>query len=160
MCQSCDGVSEEEIERGIDISIEVYGFFIQMVRGPGDPEWTYTVGLNEQFDHPDLLCVQVKAELQERLTSFIGQAIVEGSGSFNPDDLEGLDVELVPIHPRHLRQDLVATWVDRYMRFPVSGDFLQIVPGPSWFCSCHASQVQRLDSPKPMDLGRSSGRVS
>ena len=46
-----------------------------------------------------------------------------------------------------LRDGLVAAWEERYSMAATTGDFLQVVPGPSWFCEHHARQVRRLDDP-------------
>ena len=73
MCQRCDGFSEEEVERGYDLTIKVDGYVRIQVESAGQPAWAYTMGLNEQFGHPDLICVQVSADLQRQLSFTVGQ---------------------------------------------------------------------------------------
>ncbi len=148
----CDGFSEEEIERHDDLCIQVHGFLMQQVyEQPRDERsWTYTIGLIENFGHPELLCVQISANTQAELVHALGTAVVE-NGELPAEALQDLDVELRPVHEDHLDGDLVASWRNRYAgRPPARGEFLQVVPGPSWFCRCHEGSVQHLDDPTPL----------
>ena len=147
MCLRCQGFTEEEVDEIYDLTIRVHGYLLLTVQDPGQQAWTYTVGLSESFGHPDLLCIDIKADGQRQLVSSIGELLAE-QGPVGSDELEALDVELVPVHPTHLTGDLVGIWGNRYGRLPDQGEFLQVVPGPSWFCSCHAERVPRkLDAP-------------
>jgi len=135
----------------MDLAIFVYGFSHQQIGGKGEQQWSYTVGLKERFDHPDLLCVQVKPGLQTKFISKVAKAVANRD-PLDQDTLDEIDIQLVPVNPCHLRRGLVATWTDRYKRSPVAGDFVQIVPGSSWFCECHPSSIQRLDKSAPLKL--------
>lgn len=146
MCVICNGMTEQESDATMQTMIDVHGYYIQMVRGPDHPEWSYTIGLQEAIGHPDLICIDVETSLQEALLSDIGRSIIDG---FPPTkaELRAADIELLPVHPSHLAGDLVAQWRRRQNRLPAEGDFLQILPGLSYFCSCHAGRLQRLDGP-------------
>ncbi|MCP3937537.1 MAG: DUF4262 domain-containing protein [Actinomycetia bacterium] len=148
MCTRCDGYGFDDHKQKIDLTVRVHGFAIQQVAAEGRrPSWAYSVGLGESFDLPDLLCVDIEDETQASLISDIGSR-VRSLGSYDESYLDHRDVELIPVHPSHLRGGLVAVWSDRYDRLPRAGEFLQVVPGPSWFCDCHAHSMRRLDSPK------------
>lgn len=146
MCVICNGMTEQESDATMQTMIDVHGYYIQMVRGPDHPEWSYTIGLQEAIGHPDLICIDVATSLQEALLADIGRSIIDG---FPPTkaELRAADIELLPVHPSHLAGDLVAQWRRRQNRLPAEGDFLQILPGLSYFCSCHAGRLQRLDGP-------------
>lgn len=151
MCQRCDGFSEEEVERGYDLTIKVDGYVRIQVESVGQPAWAYTMGLNEQFGHPDLICVEVSADLQRQLSFTVGQMIVD-DGHPDPEALAEMDVELVPADPVHLSGNRIALWANCYDRLPLVGEFLQVLPGPSGFCSCHTPLLQRMNEPAPIML--------
>jgi hypothetical protein len=151
MCKRCEGYSEEEVQRSYDLTIKVHGFVRLQIQNPTGSDWTYTMGLAENFGHPDLLCVQIEPAAQADYIHAVGAMVVD-EGLPDPGELDELDLELVPVHPCHLQGGLVAMWVIRYGRLPVEGDFLQVVPGPSHFCECHGSSMQRLDDPEPLRL--------
>lgn len=144
MCMRCDGYSEEEIERHTDLVIRVHGFLMQQVEA--DPSWTYTIGALESWARPELIVVDIDAETQVQLLRAVADGYVT-SGEILPSTLELLDVELVAVDEQHFRDGLVAAWEERYSMAATTGDFLQVVPGPSWFCEHHARQVRRLDDP-------------
>jgi hypothetical protein len=129
MCQRCDGFSEEEVERGYDLTIKVDGYVRIQVESAGQPAWAYTMGLNEQFGHPDLICVQVSADLQRQLSFTVGQMIVE-DGSPDPEGLAEMDVEPVAADPVHLSGNLIAMWANRYDRLPLAGESSRSSPVP------------------------------
>lgn len=152
----CNGATREQIDRQQDVAIRVHGFNrVQVGANPGAPPdratWTYTIGLLENFDHPDLLATQFAPDRQAILTQAVGQTVVD-EGQLDPSVLTDLDIELVPVHERHVSGNLVATWVNRYGRKPLQGEFLQIVPGPSWYCGEHSghAELRRMDNPKPL----------
>ena len=157
MCEICDGMTEQEFDAVTQAKINEYGYVIQMVRGPDHPEWSYTIGLNESIGHPDLICLDVETSIQEALLADVGERIMDG---FLPSkaELRAGDIELLAVHPTHLAGDLVAQWCKRYRRLPAEGDFVQIVPGRSFFCSCHVGRVRRLDGPTVTALHRGPNR--
>ncbi len=123
------GFSWEEIERHTDLVIRVHGFMAQQVSG-AERAWTYTVGITESWDHPELLCVDGPGETQANLIGVTADDIEE-FGAVRPATLESHDIELVPVEERHLRYGLVASWEARYQRSAATGDFLRIVLGTS-----------------------------
>lgn len=145
MCMRCEGYSEEEIDRSIDLVIRVHGYLIQQVTDEYHP-WTYTVGIQENHGQAELLCVDIDLAAQARLVKTLADDVAR-CGRVREVLLRALDVELVEVDEAHLRDDLVVVWEDRYDRSAQRGDFLQIVPGPSWFCDHHAQEVRRLDDP-------------
>ncbi|MEQ8719527.1 MAG: DUF4262 domain-containing protein [Acidimicrobiales bacterium] len=150
MCRICDGYSDEELTRELDLAIRVHGFTRVGVENPDGTGWTYTIGLAENCGQPDLVCIDVEPDFQQRLVQAIAATVVETGSPPDARSLAQLDVELVQVHPRHLDGDLVNLWAERYRRRPGEGDFLQVLPGSSHFCACHARAARRLDDPRPV----------
>lgn len=150
MCRICDGYSFDDVSREIDLGIRVHGFYKLHVEGPRG--WTYTLGLKEGFDHPDLVSIAIEPEVQRRHIDLIAHAVVR-DGRASPDLLEMADLELVSVDPAHLRGDLVAAWVRRQGRSPGIGDIVQVLPGPSHSCECHGRSIPRLDDPTVLSPG-------
>ncbi len=155
MCSRCDGISEEDIARGLETAILVTGFAVQVVERSSNEGWCYTIGLSDVASgdfasgggegHPDLVMVDTKLDMQQEVLGVLARAIVAGESI--TELLDEIDAELVPVHPANLSGDLVASWVRRHRRFPQEGEFLQVLLGASWFCSCHGGRRRRLDVP-------------
>ncbi len=153
MCIRCEGYGEEQVGRMHDLMIDVHRFAITQVRKHGENGWTYTMGLREGLDHPDLLVIHMRPDVQAELVSKLGNMVVE-DGRIDPEVLALSDIELVPVDPRHFHDGLVAEWVNRYRRFPEEGDFLQVLAGSSMLCECCDQRMQRLDEPAPLQMHR------
>ncbi len=148
MCMVCDGYSWEEIARHLDLNIQVNGYFIQSVKDDGgDPEvWSYTIGVNESWSHPDFVILDMELDAQVLIIDAVVEEVRE-HGDVGTHLCQLLDIEIVVVHPSHFADGLVAQWEVRNQRDAAGGDFLQIVPGSKWFCECHTEMVRRLDAP-------------
>lgn len=142
MCMRCDGYSWDEIDRHTDLMIRVHGYLMIHVEGPA--AWTYTIGAFESWDQPELLVVDLEPAAQQLLTHAVADDYVR-DGEVHDETLDLLDVELVAVHESHLVDGMVAAWEERYSMLPQTGDFVQVVPGRSWFCDRHVDLVRRLD---------------
>jgi len=145
MCRRCDELTPADIRRQEDQKIRDYGYYLEQVVSPNESTWSYTVGLTEAWDQAELICFDIEPDSQFGLIGALADEIVE-AGTIHPDSLAILDVELVPVHNAHLTTDLVAAWQTRYEMLPNAGGLLQVVPGKSWFCKCHAAMVSRYDT--------------
>lgn len=145
MCKRCEGETIEAVFADLVDTIDRHGFAIQQIADPASG-WTYSIGLTK-FGHPDLFCIDAELELQATLISRIGRAIVRGS-SLSPV-LAEVDATLVPVHEQHLDDEWFASWKVMEDRAPRAGEIMQVVPGASWFCSCHASSVRLFDRARP-----------
>jgi hypothetical protein len=143
MCMRCDGYSWDEIERHTDLMIRVHGFTTVHVAAAAP--WTYTIGALESWDQPELLVVDIDPVVQQALVLAVVDDYAD-RGEIIPSTLELLDVELVPVDESHLVGGLVAGWEARYSMAATAGDFVQVVPGPSWFCA-ECDPPRRLDEP-------------
>ena len=112
--------------------------------GSRDFSWTYTVGAFESWDQPELLMVDMDAEVQKTLVQAVADDYVV-FGELREDTPAMLDVEIVVVDESHLRDGLVAQWEDRYSISAFTGDFVQIVPGASWARGGRGAPIRRLD---------------
>jgi hypothetical protein len=147
MCLECDGYSHEEAMQALDLQITIYGWALMQIQGEGET-WCYTIGLLENYGHPELTLLDVGIEYQRGYIDNLVEDIVEG-GELSPLTMMELGVECVEVHDDHLRSDLFGKWAARHNRYPRPGEFLQVVPPRSAFCECHANAITRLDQPGP-----------
>ncbi|MCB0996863.1 MAG: DUF4262 domain-containing protein [Acidimicrobiales bacterium] len=137
-------MTEEEVARRAELIFRVYGWMLESVEeGPDGAGWSYTVGLSENFDHPDLIILDGNLGLQIELVRAIADMVVD-EGGVNDEALAELDIELVPVDPNELEQELITCWLERYERWPSEGEFLQVIPPAYLFCDCHAHERRRL----------------
>lgn len=122
------------------------GWTATQISDDGERGWTYTLGMNERLDHPDLIILDAPIDIQAKIVSWLADKVCD-DGDLDERDLEGKGIELLPVHPGQLTGGLVAQWSHRYRRFPAAGEFLQVLPPKHLFCACHAEQRRRLDAP-------------
>lgn len=146
MCMRCDGYSWEEIERHTDLVIRVHGFM--MIHVEDVPPWTYTIGAFESWDQPELIVIDVDSPMQKALIHAVAEDYVD-FGEIRQATLDLLDVEIATVDESHFSDGLVAAWESRYSMAASTGDFVQLVPGPSWFYGDCVSKVRRLDEARP-----------
>ena len=126
--------------------LAVNGYVLISVQDPGEPGWSYTIGLTEKFDHPELVCLDIELETRSRLIRMLADT-VRDDGALDQALLEELDIELLPVTPSPEVFDLVGQFVDWYDRLPGPGEYQQVVLGPSWLCDGHVRAQRRLDRP-------------
>lgn len=159
MCMRCNGYSQEDLDRQQDLAIRVNGYSYIHVYDPGDPKgidgtWTYTLGILEGFGQPDFIVLGIDTDKQVALIKALAESIVVGA--FSKAILAELDVSLATVHEDHFPDGLVGEWEDRYG--PAQrGDFVQIVPGDSWYCRC-CPGVEMMDDPTPLSGAGYRGR--
>jgi hypothetical protein len=155
MCLQCDGYSFEQTMLALDLTIRTYGW--QLTQVTDAMPWSYTIGLTESYGHPELMIYGVKLDTQDMVIRKIVSSI-ETTGRVDQPFLDREGVELVEVHPNHLAGDWFGTWSNFYERTPPPGSFLQIVPPPDWFCSCHQHSIARFDQPGPIRIGNRADR--
>ena len=145
MCLECDGYTFEQSMLSLDLTIRTYGWQLTQVTDSAMPG-SYTIGLGESYDHPELVMVGVELDTQSAIIRKI-VSMVETTGRIDTDDVESHGLTLVEVHRDHLHDHWFGTWSNRYGHLPPDGTFLQIVPPPEWFCSCHQTSWPRFDRP-------------
>ena len=116
MCVLCDGVSEGEFSRDMRVRIERHGFTLVSVHG--DPFcWTYTIGLIENFDHPEFVVTGLHpGDVNQIITALVAR-IREGErfDAAAPDDvIDGLPVRFGDVHYTQWNEGRFAMWANHY----------------------------------------------
>jgi len=142
----CDGYSDDEINRGIELSIITHGWYLLCV-GPGahagGAHWAYTIGLDQSFGLPELVATDLVHPQGGR---FLEWAATELSRGRSLDDLSVDGVAWRPVHDDHLMTGLVAGWEDYTRESPVMTRFVQLVPPFDAECpSCPSAMADLAD---------------
>lgn len=155
MCLQCDGYSYEQSMLALDLTIRTHGWALSQITDANP--WSYTIGLTESYDHPELMITGLTLERQNSVIRHIVGPI-ETTGRIDEADLAAAGVTLVEVHANHLRGDWFATWSNRYGHVPPNGTFLQIVPPGDWFCDCHQHSMPHFELPGPIRFGNRADR--
>ena len=139
----------------LDLTIRTHGWALVQVTDTNP--WSYTVGLLESHDHPELMITGLELDLQGSVIHRIVGSI-EMTGSVDHPLLADSGIALVEVHPHHLVGDWFTTWANFYHRLPEPGAFLQVAPPSDWFCECHQHSIPRFDLPGPIGDGNRSDR--
>ena len=126
----------------LDLLIQVHGWALVQVEGDVT-SWSYTVGLTENYGHPELAMTTVRLELQSAVIHRLVEGIVE-TGHLDLDLVAERDLELVEVHPTRFVQEWFGTWSNRYER-----------PPHRWFPADRAARLMVLRVPR---LGHSTAR--
>jgi hypothetical protein len=112
MCEMCEGRTMDEVLDRLDGLVRTHGWALQGVQGSGAVSWLYTIGLTTGYGHPELLTIDTDVGRAARLLNGLGAAIRDGTvlGSGVATTPDGAPIDLVAVHPVHLRGDLVAMW--------------------------------------------------
>jgi hypothetical protein len=79
-----------------------------------DP-WSYTIGLLESYDHPEVMVAGLRLEQQNTVIRTVVEPIVQ-TGRVDHAFLDREGVTLVEVHPDHLAGDWFGTWSNFYER--------------------------------------------
>lgn len=145
MCLECDGYSHEAAMQALDLQIQIHGWAVLQV-GDDEHTFSYTVGLVENFGHPELIVVDFEPRYQQGLLNQLAQGIA-ATGRLVLDQPATKGVRCVEVHRNHLHGDYFGKWADRYGGLPRPGQVLQVRLPDSAYCECHARAVRRLDRP-------------
>ncbi|MCU1393480.1 MAG: hypothetical protein JWM34_1908 [Ilumatobacteraceae bacterium] len=143
MCLRCDGYTEQQIIGMTEMHIRVFGWSVAAVEEARP--WTYSIGLLENFGHPELVVTDMEIGLAKVLINEVATVVKDGVDPRARHELQSMGVELVVVDERHLRTRLFNSWTRYYGEPPHAGDFVQILPPPEMFCACHRDTYRRLD---------------
>jgi Domain of unknown function (DUF4262) len=111
MCEICDGATYEELfARYADI-IRVAGFIVITVAGARG--WSYSIGLLDSADHPELIAVGGASAPRARMVHGLATKALEGEHFHAGDtiDLGGSRIARVGmVHPIHFELETFAMW--------------------------------------------------
>lgn len=149
MCDMFDGATSEESRRFIELTIIRHGWALRGVYphadDPDDRHWTHTIGLLENFNHPERVIADLGLEYEtaSHLINELGEEIRAGK-----DITKGnrLGCEFRDVDPSRLDSELLAAWFNNYGYPPAPGQVWQVVFPDAIFCAGHAV--------RQTDLGR------
>lgn len=149
MCRICEGATRQQVLDEARCHIIHHGWFLQGIEatpGEDDGYWVYTVGLLENFGHPELVVTDIEYREGATMLNWLGEKVRAGFDlrTMRFDEL-GL-ADLRPVHPSHFDNDLVNTYIDLQRRIPDPGDYLQVVPANA-YCDCCINHLTDLSEP-------------
>lgn len=159
MCFLCDGGTVEEHRALIGRHIDRHGWAVQHVEAdPPNLPWAYTIGLTEQFDHPELVVLGLAPVPAAHLLNAMGLVVAvehrfddTAEAYVDLDDESEVLVGLRPVHPKHVVNGLVAAWTDYYRHAPGPRrplpSVLQVVLPDRDHCAVHQRTQPLLDDP-------------
>ncbi len=117
MCRVCEGFSIEDVTALDAIRIEEHGWAVQAVSGPGGADagaqsWTYTVGLLDAADHPELIMAGVEPSVASSILSMLAESVVDGERYLVDEtiDLVGAIAVVGAVHDLQYERDTFSTW--------------------------------------------------
>lgn len=113
MCALCDGKSIEQLWEDFHGFIRRGGWALQGVEASRhDRPWVYTIGLVENYRHPELIAVGDDVRAQGSLLNAIGDHVKQGALFVVGDrlDLGGYEVEFGAVDPSYVSQGLCRSW--------------------------------------------------
>jgi hypothetical protein len=163
MCEICAGKTYDDLYRRIHGSVAAGGWALQGVGGGTDGRlWVYSIGLIENFGHPELVITDGDTRGSAMLLNQIGDWIAAGdrypAGSGIVDD--EFTISFGAVHPEVLDAGLCAMWTD-YYRWrgwtPGPLEALQVVTETPWSCE-HTEERRALARPGAFPLDGGAGR--
>ena len=157
----CEGASRDQLLEEARCHVIHHGWFLQGVlpepgrKGGG---WVYTVGLLQNFGHPELIVTDIEYEVGGALLNELGEKVRSGIDLRTlPADFLGL-AHIRQVHPDHFDHDLVNTYFDLQRRSPDPGDYLQVVPANA-YCECCRDKITDLSDPSQLPEGPKLNRA-
>lgn len=160
MCDLCDGATLDEIRLNLARKIDDYGWAIQSVAGGRHGiGWSYTIGLAERFDHPELVVAGPDHPLDR--AGLLGAAITRiraGERFAAGDEATLIEVphRFVDVHPRQFTYGVFAMWFLHYRNLPELAPeltALQVVVPDDQCCADCAALQPPLDQPHDVLAG-------
>jgi hypothetical protein len=148
MCEICNGITYEAMWERQHVHVRTGRWFLQGVEESAHTRsWMYTVGLVENFSHPELVVCDFEPHSAGSLLNEIGGRVERGLrvGPGASIDLDGYVVELGAVHPSYLAHGLCAGWQGYYAwrgHVPAPLEVLQLVPPLTEWCD-HCDRNRR-----------------
>ncbi len=100
-----EGVMDVMDKKALD-DIEDFGcHVINVMEGEGEPQFTYSIGINQKQNKPDLIIIGLKAELAHSIINNYKDRLLSGevfdTGKFYSDFLGGFDVCFIEVDKSH-----------------------------------------------------------
>lgn len=147
----------DQLMADMEMRIITNGYTIQGVLPDHESVgWTYTIGLSKSFDLPELVITNIDNHDAVALLSWTIEQLRNGE---DLDDLDPNQFTAVPVHPSHLRGELMNMWREYYDEEPSSVDVVQLQLGSELACPCCLpTQVDLTDPTATFDIPRRTNR--
>jgi hypothetical protein len=163
MCMMCDGFSlEDDLALSAAAMVE-YGYITIGIDEPDEPDcpnWTYTVGLIEHFDHPELIVAGPAVHPSHDLIHQLGHLILDDGCEFAEGDAVDSPFGLVLFAAVHPVQYQLQTF-NRWNLLAEHGhlrcrelEALQVFMPDAWPCDGPARKQPDLSDPAARVDGR------
>jgi hypothetical protein len=115
MCEICDGASDEAMFARYTELIRAFGFMVMTVDGGGGPGggWSYTIGLLDSADHPELIVVGGEPQARALLVQGVAIGALDGEHYHVGDTIdlgESRIARVGTVHPIHFELETFAIW--------------------------------------------------
>jgi hypothetical protein len=150
MCFICDGGTEQDLLDQTHARIAEHGFTMMMV-GDDRSSWAYSIGLLENFGHPELVVTGLDATSASAVITGLAERIRDGERftAASPDTTYmGWPVRFGEVHQSQWRHGRFAMWCAYYGHrgeLPANPDAVQLLwandddvfPPDRDFCAAH-----------------------
>ena len=100
----------DELRRIIDNTVKDYGWFVQAVLPSSeDPSFAYSIGLLENFQHPELIMVGFDPKLCQTLINTVGEMVRSGSKFSDGDRVQEV-IQGFPVAIREIPGPVARKW--------------------------------------------------
>ena len=121
------------------------GYTVQgVLPDPHNAGWTYTIGLAESFDLPELVITNLDSHDAVALISWVIEQLRDGTSL---DELDPKQFTAVPVHKAHLDGHLLNMWRHYYEREPGTVEVVQLQLGEELACPCCVNDRVDLSDP-------------
>jgi hypothetical protein len=156
MCRLCEGFSLEDTLALDAAAIDRYGHIVIGVADPDETSdsipWSYTVGLCDAADHPELIVAGPSIEAAGELLNRIAKRILAGA-HFAPGDRVKIDrtwARIGAVDPIQHELGTFSFWYNLRAYGAITAPemrVLQLFAPRSWFCTCHQDSQPDLSDP-------------
>jgi predicted outer membrane lipoprotein len=118
MCAICDGMSYDEVLADMHERVERFGFTMTGIEpDPDHPGWTYTVGLVERRDHPELAILGVPLQVAYTVLTALSRRVLDDGARIQEGEIariNGVYFHVGPIDDRLWDGDMFNQWWNYY----------------------------------------------
>lgn len=147
MCMTCDGYTDEEQERWLELTILTNGWAVLGVEEPDDPTggWAFTTGATQSHGLPEFIITDQPWYEAAHVLNWVVKKLRDGG---TMDDLEADQILWQPVHDDHLHTDLFNQFHNHYGEWPRPGQMIQLFPSTHDRCAeCVRAECVDLSDP-------------
>lgn len=142
MCMKCDGYSDDQIARNLELTILTHGWAVRGVEPSNELDddldatltggWAFTIGATVSFGLPELIITEFEFSEAHHILNWAVEFLRDGG---TLDGLVDDDILWAPVHDDYLTTDLFNQYWDHYREPPQPGQVLQLFPSTAEHCA-------------------------